>query len=121
MDLITLLLYLLSLLSVVLSLSLSYTLYRRFQVTFLLHYLYFISSFFVAGFIDLVGAHLAATMLEGQEPQTVLLLDHIFIFLVYPPTLNHIDLLATRCDCSLPSGGEGGKSSLQSLSPLGTS
>ena len=84
MDLITLLLYLLSLLSVVLSLSLSYTLYRRFQVTFLLHYLYFISSFFVAGFIDLVGAHLAATMLEGQEPQTVLLLDHIFIFLVYP-------------------------------------
>ena len=84
MNLITLLLYMLSIISVILTCYLCYSLYGRFQLPFLLHYLYYVSAFLVAGFIDLVGRHLAATMLVSQEPPTIMLLSHLFAFLVYP-------------------------------------
>jgi DNA-binding CsgD family transcriptional regulator len=84
MNAISLTLYILSATSVIITLYACYALYRRFPLLYLLHYLYFISAFFVAGFIDLVGTHLAATMLTGQEPHTVMLLNHIFAFLVFP-------------------------------------
>ena len=84
MNLASLTLYLLSLISVVVIWRLSYDIYRRFQLPFLLHYLYFISAFFAAGFIDLVGGHLLAMMLGEQEPHTIMLLEHIFVFLAFP-------------------------------------
>jgi len=84
MNVISLSLYMLSVISVIVTLYISYGLYRKYQLLYLLHYLYFISAFFVAGFIDIVGRHLAAVLLSSQEAHAVMLLNHIFVFLVFP-------------------------------------
>jgi DNA-binding CsgD family transcriptional regulator len=84
MNAISLTLYILSAISVIVTLYVCYLLYRRFQLLYLLNYLYFISAFFVAGFIDIVGRHLAAVLLSSQETHPVMLLNHIFVFLVFP-------------------------------------
>jgi DNA-binding CsgD family transcriptional regulator len=84
MNILSLTLFALSATSVFITFYLSYALYRQYRMLFLLCYLYFISAFFVAGFIDLVGSLLTATMLVGQEPHTVTLLNHVFAFLVFP-------------------------------------
>jgi len=84
MNVITISCYMLAAIGVILTLYTSHALYRKYRATYLLHYLYFVTAFFVAGFIDLVGTHLATMMLVDQEPHTVMLLNHIFAILVFP-------------------------------------
>ena len=84
MNVISLSLYILSVIGVISTLYVSYGLYRRFRLFYLLYFVYFISAFFVAGFIDLVGSRLAAAMLSGQDYYNIVLLHYIFAFLVFP-------------------------------------
>ncbi|NIO28639.1 MAG: hypothetical protein GTO29_08810 [Candidatus Latescibacteria bacterium] len=83
-NLISPLLYLFTVGIALATLYLCFLLHRRFQLLFLLNYLYFISTFFVAGFIDLIGRYLAFRLLSGQPAETIMLLNHIFVFLVFP-------------------------------------
>jgi len=84
MDLFSLLIYLFSIGIALTTLYSCYLMYRNFQLRFLLHYLYYLSAFFLAGFIDLFGRHMAIKLLNGQEAETIMLLEHIFIFLMFP-------------------------------------
>ena len=84
MNVLSLLLYMFSVAIALLTLYLCFCLYRKFQFRFLLNYLYFLTAFFMAGFIDLVGRYLALRLLSGQPEETVMLLNHIFIFLMFP-------------------------------------
>jgi len=79
-----LLLYLFSVSIALTSLYLCFLLHRRFQFRFLLNYLYFLAAFFVAGFIDLIGRYLTLSLLSGKPAETIMLLNHILVFLMFP-------------------------------------
>ncbi len=49
----------------------SFSLYRKFLLPCLQHYLYFLSAFFVAGFIDLIGNTLGQSFFAGQSAEAV--------------------------------------------------
>ncbi|MDH4271121.1 MAG: helix-turn-helix transcriptional regulator [Candidatus Aminicenantes bacterium] len=61
-----------------------YLLHRKFQCSFLLTGLYYLIAFFAAGLIDLVGRYLAAQLMGIQPAEVVLLLRHVFVFLMFP-------------------------------------
>lgn len=84
MNLLAFLLYVFSVGIALTTLYLCFLLHRRFQLRFLLNYLYFLTAFFVAGFIDLIGRYLALRLLSGQPAETIALLNHIFVFLMFP-------------------------------------
>jgi len=58
--------------------------YRKLLIRSLPNYLYFLSAYFVAGFIDLIGRYLATELFNGQPAEALVLLDHILIFLMFP-------------------------------------
>ncbi len=84
MNLPVLALYLFSIGAGLATLYLFLLLHRRFERYFLLNGLYYFIAFFAAGLIDLFGRYLVSQMMRGQPAETVLLLRHIFVFLVFP-------------------------------------
>ncbi len=66
------------------TLYICFRLHKRFERHFLQNGLYYLIAFFAAGLIDLVGRYLVSKLMGGQPAETVLLLRHIFAFLVFP-------------------------------------
>ena len=84
MSLPALLIYLYSAGIALATVAICFRLHRRFPLRFLLDYLYYLSAFLLAGFIDRIGRYLASSLLGGRPPETILILDHLFVFLVFP-------------------------------------
>ena len=84
MDLFSLLIYLFSIGIALAILYSSFYLYRKFLIRSLLRFLYFLSAYFVSGFIGLIGRYLATGLFSGQSAEAIALLDHILIFLLFP-------------------------------------
>ncbi len=84
MNLLPLALYLTAVGLALATLYFCYLLHRRFLRPYLPAALYYLVAFYAAGLVDLIGRYLAGLWVGLQPAETVLLLRHVFVFLMFP-------------------------------------
>jgi len=62
----------------------SFKLHKKYQLSYLSIYLYFLISINILGFFNLIGRYLAINLLHDSPRQTVMLLNYMFGFLNFP-------------------------------------
>jgi DNA-binding CsgD family transcriptional regulator len=62
----------------------AYEMSRKYRLKYLSTYLYFLISFYILGFFNLIGRYLALTALGGQPQQTRMLVNYLFGFMNFP-------------------------------------
>ena len=62
----------------------TYEMSRKYRLKYLSTYLYFLISFYLLGFFNLIGRYLALTALGGQPQQTRMLVNYLFGFMNFP-------------------------------------
>ncbi len=71
----------------------SYEMSKKYKLKYLSIYLYFLISFYILGFFNLIGRYLAITALSGQPQQTRMLVNYLFGFMNFPFVVFSIYLL----------------------------
>ncbi len=71
----------------------TYEMSRKYKLKYLSTYLYFLISFYILGFFNLIGRYLAITALSGQPQQTQMLVNYLFGFMNFPFVVFSIYLL----------------------------
>ena len=84
MNYLTFVLYIFSLAIGFSTIYISYTMSRKYNLRYLSFYLYFLISFYVLGFFNLIGRYLSLTALSGQPYQTRMLVNYLFGFMNFP-------------------------------------
>lgn len=62
----------------------TYEMSRKYRLKYLSTYLYFLISFYILGFFNLIGRYFALTALGGQPQQTKMLVNYLFGFMNFP-------------------------------------
>jgi len=62
----------------------TYEMSRKYKLKYLSTYLYFLISFYILGFFNLIGRYFALTALGGQPQQTRMLVNYLFGFMNFP-------------------------------------